>query len=564
MSRIHVHAPGVSRRTVAFALFAGIPTLSGCNSATDKGTKQTQTPVATEGPRGELAVGLPTLGTAENYLPWLEAGREGWLVLEPLYESLIGSDPVTGAYVPHLAERYEVEDGGRRWRFFLRSGVKFHDGGDLTAEDVKFSYDMYLSDHSVNAAKPVLRDLVESVEIVDPHQIVFNLKRVDVTFLGRFANSTFGVASKKYVEAVGEKEAAASPVGSGPFKFIAHQRQISVTLEAVPNHWRETAGFKTLVLRRIPDQAARLAMLRAGEIAVTEVPFKLKREAEAAGMKLLKLQYASIYHVQLGGQLLPTRDTFDPNVPWVGDYGDADSQRRALLVRKALNLAVDKKAIIEGVFESEGIEGVVPFLAPDSEFIPPDAKPYPYDPAEAKRLLSEAGYPLGFGREFEMLLMPWVGRSEMVDVSEAVAGYWERNLGLTIKRRPIDFGTYAQNVGAPRKTPWVTWAQGFGPRPLSEPISAMDTWLATNARYNSVAEKKEIDDLAFAIRNEVDRDSRVRKYRALAQIFYENHYAVPIAAVPSLYAYDPKVVESWQSQPGDSYFGGYQRARPTR
>ena len=117
------------------------------------------------GPRGTLAMAVSTLGTAENYLPWLEAGREGWIVLGALYETLIDSDPMTGDYTPGLAERYEVEDGGKRWRFHLRKGVKFHDGSEFTAEDVKFSYEGYISDQSVNAAKPVFQALVDRVEV---------------------------------------------------------------------------------------------------------------------------------------------------------------------------------------------------------------------------------------------------------------------------------------------------------------------------------------------------------------------------------------------------------------
>ena len=540
--------------------------LAACNQSDTKKAEPTQPGASPQsvatGPKGKLSVGLPSLGTAENYLPWLEAGREGWVVLGAIYESLIDSDPVTGDYRPLLAERYEVEEAGKRWRFHLQKGVRFHDGGEMTAEDVKYSYEMYISDRSVNAAKPVFAGLVESVQIINPHELVFNLKRSDVTFLGRFGNSAFGVVSKAYVERVGEKEAASKPVGSGPYKFVEHKRQISVTFEAVPDHWKETARFKALELKRIPDQSARLAMLRAGEINITEIPFKLKREAEASGMKFIKLPFASIYHVQLGGQLLATRDTYDATVPWVGDYNDPESQKRALLVRRALNLAVDRQAIIDGVFEGEGVPAVTPFFVPGSEFVTPDMKPYPYDPAEARRLMAEAGYANGFPREFEMLLMPWVGRSEMVDVSEVVAGFWERNLGLKIKRRPIDFGNYAANVGGPRKTPWVTWAQGFGPRPMNEPIGAMDTWLTTTARYNSVAEKMEIDELANSIRAEVDQAKRTAQYRALSRLFHDNYYAVPIAGVPSLYAYDPKVVAGWQSQPGDSYMGGYHRAMP--
>ena len=99
---------------------------------------------------------------------------------------------------------------------------------------------------------------------------------------------------------------------------------------------------------------------------------------------------------------------------------------------------------------------------------------------------------------------------------------------------------------------------------MQEPIAAMDSWLTSNARYNSVAEKPEIDALAIAIRGEADAGKRRDKYRELARLFHDNYWGVPVAAVPSLYAYDPKVVSGWQSQPGDSYMGGYQRAMPAK
>ena len=512
-------------------------------------------------PTGKLTIGVSSLGSAERYLPWLEAGREGWLVLEPIYESLITADPRTGAYVPQLAEKYEVDPTGKIWSFTLRKGIQFHNGqGELTSEDVKFSYEMYTSDKSIVSNKPVLLAIVDKLEIRSSYELVFHLKSTDVTFGGRLANGHFGVASKKYFQAVGEQEATAKPVGTGPFRLIEHRRQESATFEAIVPHWRHTASFATVVLRRVPDQSARLAMLRAGEIDITEVPYKLKREADAVGLKFLRAEGAALYHVQLGGQLLPSRETFDPNVPWVGAPNDPAAQERAVKVRKALNLAVDKKAIIDAVFEGEGIPGIVPFYQPGSAFVPSDIKPYPYDPVEAKRLLAEAGYAQGFSREIEMLIMPWPGRAEMADVGEAVAGFWERNLGLKVKRRPIEFVNYAQTVGGPKKTPWVTWAHGFTPRPIAEPLAGMETWLTSRARYNSVIESPVIDDLATKIRSNMDREKRVEDYRAMARTFHDGYYAVPIASVPSLYAYNPKVIKEWPMQPGEAYISGYENA----
>jgi peptide/nickel transport system substrate-binding protein len=551
-----------------FVLLGTLVWLGGCGpdeSATGTPPKAPEAAARTSQRPAKLTVGVSSLGTAEAWLPWLEAGREGWIVLEPIYESLVAVNARTGQYEPQLAEKIVVEDEGRRWRFVLRRGIKFHDGqSEVTAEDVKFSYEMSQSDKAVASMRSVMQSLVERVDVVGPHEIVFQLKRPEVTFLGLIAPGYFGIVSKNYVERVGASEAALKPVGTGPYRLVEHRRQESVTFGAVPQHWRETGRFKSLVIRRIPDQSARLAMLRAGEIDITEIPFKLKREVDAAGLQILRIPGAAIYHVQLGGQVLPTRETFDPTVPWVGDPKDPASQERALKVRQAMNLAVDKRAVADAVFEGEGVPGVAPYFLPGTEFVPPGIKPYDYNPREAKRLLGEAGYAQGFSREIEMLLMPWPGRAEMADVAEVVAGFWERNLELKIRRKAMDFATYAPSVGAPRKSAWVTWAHGYTPRPLSEPIISMQTWLPSTARYNSVIEKPEIDALSIKIRAEVDRAKRVEDYRALARMLFDGYYGVPIAAVPALYAYNPKVLKEWLLLDGDAYLSGYERAIPAQ
>src|SRR3954447_2807115 len=308
------------RHPVGLHLVVGLLVVQGaCAPARDTSSSQPQGaraaagPAASGQPSGKLTVGISSLGTAEAWLPWLEAGREGWLVLDPIYESVVAPNPQTGEIEAQLAERWEVDETGKHWRFLLRRGVPFQDGhGEVTAEDVKYSYEMYLTDRSVASNKATLQTLVEQVEVVNPYEIIFHLKQPDVTFLGRLTPGNFGVVSKQYVESVGEREAANKPIGTGPFKLVEHKRQQSVTLEAVNPHWRETPRFQTLFLRRVPDQSARLAMLRAGEIEITEIPFKLKREADAAGLKYLRVDGAAIYHVQLGGQVMPSRDVFDP------------------------------------------------------------------------------------------------------------------------------------------------------------------------------------------------------------------------------------------------------------
>ena len=515
-------------------------------------------------PQGRLTVGLYSLGTSEQWLPWLEAGREGWLTLEPIYESLVAVD-VKGVLAPQLAERWEIDPTGKTWRFFLRKGIKFHDGTtELTADDVKFSYEMYVSDKSIASSKPVLAAAVDRIEIAGPHDLTFHLKQPDATFLVRMAQTGFGVVSKAYFERVGDREAGAKPIGTGPFKMVEHRRQQFARFEAIVPHWRETPRYKTLLLRRVPDQAARVAMLRGGELDATDIPFRLKREIEAVGLKYFRIEDAAVYYVQLGGQLLPTRETLDVTVPWVGDPKDPASLERARKVRLALNLAVDKATIIKSIFEGEGRLAAVPYLITGGPFVPDDLKPTTYDPKEAKRLLTEAGYPNGFPREVEALLMPFPGRLEMNDVGEAVAGYWERNLGIKAKRRPMDFATYAATIGLKRQTAWLIWAHGMNPRLVSEPIFGMDTWFMSTSRFNTVVESPALDALGAKVRNSVDPGPRAEAYRDMARLFHANHHAVPIAVVPQLYAYDPKKIAAWPLPPGEAYISGYERAVPVK
>ena len=109
-------------------------------------------------PAGKLTIGLSSLGTEEIWLPWAESGREGWSVVGAVYESLLTTDRETGGVLPMVAERWQVEKGGKQWRFFLRRGIQFHAGhGELTADYVKFSMEMYVDKKARGSAAAAYR-----------------------------------------------------------------------------------------------------------------------------------------------------------------------------------------------------------------------------------------------------------------------------------------------------------------------------------------------------------------------------------------------------------------------
>src|SRR5262245_50153721 len=309
-----------------------------------------KSPARAEPPTGTLTVAVATFGN-ERWLPHLYVGAED-VVLKPMYENLLTRDPKTGELAPMLAERWKVADGGRTWTFYLRKGVQFHGGrGELTAEDVRFTFATIAKDGSANSLAPEFR-LIKSMEVEDPYTLTVRFEKPFVAFAnkvnqGLFASVAF-IQSKRHVEAAKEEGAERQPVATGPWKFVEHVRGDRIVYEAVENHWRATPQFKRLVFIKVPEPATRMAMLRAGSVDVIEIGGEYVEELKKIGMRMLTVPNTASIWVVLGGQW-PGKPTYDPKVPWA--QPDAERARK---VRLALNLAVDKKAIFQQVMGGLG------------------------------------------------------------------------------------------------------------------------------------------------------------------------------------------------------------------
>jgi peptide/nickel transport system substrate-binding protein len=212
----------------------------------------------------------------------------------------------------------------------------------------------------------------------------------------------------------GEDEAERHPLGTGPWKFVEHVRGDRIVYEAVENQWRAVPHFKRLVFLKIPEPATRMAMLWAGSVDVIEIGGEYVEELKAVGIRTLTMPNVAWVWGILGGQW-PTKPSYDAAVPWA--QPDAERARK---VRLALNVAVDKQAIIQQVLGGLGTAaGAVNYYPTTPWATEALLKPYPYDPAKAKALLAEACYPKGF--EVTMNLTAWPGRGFLPDVGEAVA-----------------------------------------------------------------------------------------------------------------------------------------------
>jgi len=508
-------------------------------------------------PEGTLTVAVATFGN-ERWLPHLYPGAED-VVLKPMMENLLSRDLKTGDLTPLLAESWEVLDGGKAWRFYLRKGVQFHNGqGEMTVEDIKFTVASIAKEGSANGLAPEFR-LIKSMELDDPYTITFRFEKPFVAFgnkvtQGLFASSAF-IHSKKYIETVGEEAAERHPVGTGPWKFVEHIRGDRIVYEAVENHWRAVPRFKRLVILKVPEPATRMAMLRAGSADVIEIGGEYVEELKQVGVRTLTMPNVAWLCVLLGGQW-PSKPTYDPAVPWA--LPDAERARK---VRLALNLAVDKQAIMQQVLGGLGsVLGSWLTYPTDPWATEALLKPYPYDPAKARALLAEAGYSKGF--EVTMNLTAWPGRGYLPDVGEAVATYWEK-VGLKVKRRPVDRAVFSADFRA-RAYSGVTLA-------YAAPLVGLEPWeFLIRAGYtkatggNLFIEHTRLDEFIERLSTEPDRAERVRIVRdELGPWLYEYVPGVAIGAVHTIVGAGPRVGE-WPLIPGHMGFHNWEYVTHSR
>jgi len=333
-----------------------------------------------------------------------------FMMLYAMHDALVKPMP-DKAMAPSLAESWTMSKDGLVYEFVLRKGVKFHNGDPVTAEDVKFSLERYKG-----AAASTLKARVAGVEVVDPLRVRIRLKQPwpdFMTFYGTPATGAAWIVPKKYVERVGDDGFKKAPVGAGPYKFVSFNPGVELVLEANEQYWRKTPSVKRLVFRSVPDDTTRLAMLKRGE---ADVAYSL-RGALAEEVKRtpgLTLKASSPTFTEW----VVFTEQWDPKSPW--------HDKR---VRVAANLAIDRKALNDA--EYLGFAKVTASIIPHTfEFYWP-APPYPYDPARAKQLLAEAGYPRGFDAGELVTDAVYAGTGEAV-VNNLVA------VGIKVRLRPLE------------------------------------------------------------------------------------------------------------------------------
>ena len=446
-------------------------------------------------------------------------------ILYALHDALVR--PLPGQKMaPSLAESWTESADGKVYEFKLRRGLKFHNGEPVTAEDAKFSFERYKG-----AGASELRARVQRVEVVDPLTVRFHLKEPwpdFMTFYGTTATAAGLVVPKKYVEQVGEEGFRKHPIGAGPYKFVSHVPGVEVVLEAYTGYWRHVPHVRRLVMKSVPEGTTRVAMLRTGE---ADIGFAFDGPEAEDVKRDPRLQIVPSKHASINW--LEFAEQWDPKSPW--------HDRR---LRLAVNHALDRKAISDaaclGYCPPAGV--IVPRVMDFALQVEPPA----YDPARAKRLLAEAGYPNGLDAG-ELVPIP-----PFFTMAEAVVNYLNA-VGIRVKMRPMERAAfYAAWREKKLRGLFITGVGNSG-----NAASRVQEFIYSKGSY-AYGGYPDIDDLF----QQQARERDVRKREALLfriqQLTIDRVMFAPIMDFRALMGVGPKVTEHTITWIHNSPFPSYE------
>jgi peptide/nickel transport system substrate-binding protein len=444
-------------------------------------------------------------------------------VATTIHDSLVRLDPFTFEPKPQLAESWTVSEDGLTWTFKLRAGVKWHDGTEFTAEDVKFTTDKML-DPAVNSARGRQFALITETRVVDPLTVEFVVASpwaaLPVIIAGRWT-----AAPKHILESVDlatDTTYSTNPVGVGPYKFVEWVASDHVTLEANPDYFLGAPKIPKIVFKVLPDSNVQIVQLRNGEIDA--IPFFADASISSVqGQSGLVVDqgWGSIwYAVHL-------------NMNRANLFGDQK-------VRQALSYAIDRDALIQNLLQGVGQVATGPIIPAIEWAYNPNVKTYPYEPETAKQLLRDAGWAEvdgGWekdGTRLAFKLSSFRGNATVEQSTVLVQQYFS-DIGVEAEIEILEFGTFVTEV-RDNRTPegYYSFISYMTPEP--EPDGNYAYFHSSNAERGSnftAYNNPEVDQLLDAGRAESDQAARQATYFRLQEILAEDMTRIFLFYPPS-------------------------------
>ena len=460
-------------------------------------------PVAAQ-PAGTLVVGL--VAEPVNLDPAQVTDLNSNRVGRRIVETLVTFPDESTQVVPGLAESWAISKDGLKYTFKLRKGVGFHDGTPLNAEAVKFSTErQIIPEHPFNklGKYPFANYFfgnVKAVEAVDPQTVEFILKEPRASFLAVLTAGAASIVSPTAVRKLGV-DYPLTPVGTGPFKFVAWDRGQRVVLEKNAGYWKHPVKIDRVIYRPIVEGQARLTELLTGALdLIVDTPPDFVPQLESnPKVMVLKQVGVHVWYLGINNQKKPF-----------------DDKR----VRQALNYAVNKEALVRDVLKGTGSFSRGPVL-PNTWGADAALKAYPYDPERAKKLLAEAGYPSGFSTT---LWVPESGSGMQLPV--AMSTVIQSNLkavGVNVALQTMEWGAYLAKLRTKEQDLFaLSWMAGNeDPDLVMYPLLHSSQW-TPNGPNRALYKNEKYDELLHQARLTTDQKKRAELYREAQRILVDD------------------------------------------
>jgi peptide/nickel transport system substrate-binding protein len=469
--------------------------LCACRSPASRPATQTTLVIAQGGDPGALN---PAVTTSGNTHP----------VTDQIFNGLVGLDAQLNP-VPELAERWQIEDDGRTYRFTLREGVRWHDGARFTSGDVKFTFENALLKYH-SRTRAALEGLLLAIETPDDRTAVFRLKRPYSPLLQRLDVVEASIIPRHQYEGQDllNGEPTRNPIGTGPFRFVSYAPGNNLVLERNPDYFRAgLPGVDRVVFRIFPNPAMSVAALEKGEVDyVGGVPgADADRLRKTPGIAVVTGTGGS------GGSIC--QDVLIPN--------NTRKPFSDVRVRRAFAHAIDRQFIVDRVYFYQGRPATGPISHLLSWAYTDETRQYPQDRVTARKLLDEAGFARGtIGERFAITFTHAANQQRLAQALRQQL----RDVGITLNLQTLDFNAAVDQVFV-KKTfdlGFASFCNGADPD-----IGVRRVYVSSNigpfpfsngAGYRNAR----IDELFARASEPTDRDARRRHYVEIQKILAED------------------------------------------
>ncbi|WP_261130931.1 ABC transporter substrate-binding protein [Bacillus sp. Marseille-Q3570] len=415
-----------------------------------------------------------------------------------------------GEFESDLAESWENVDD-TTWKFKLKEGIKFHNGEDLTAEDVKFTLERVAKDNKLLEYGNYKQ--IKEVKVINDHEFEIITHEPEPALLNRVSRLGSGILPSQYIEEEGWDTFLKEPVGTGPYKFVEWKKDDRVVLEANPDYFGEEPKWEELVFRSIPEDSTRVSELLTGgvDIAANVPPSDWNRIKDNEGTDIAKSPTQRVMMLVL--RHTEGHPTSDPKV------------------REAIDLAIDKQAILDSLMEGAGTvtrTRVTPGNTGANEDLYQKTL---YDPEKAKELLKEAGYEDGLELELSAPNGRYLKDKESAELMQAML----KEVGIDVKLNFLEWSSFAEKYSS--KKFGDMFLIGYG-NSMFDAALALERLSKEQAVGETDYDNPEVEKLLQDAMSNMDPKERAEQYKKAQEIIAEDRPQIYLYQLDSVYGYN--------------------------